>query len=66
VKPHKAQIVVWEMMLIVATIPVFRSVWMLLDDIQFMNSPAGLYGSLALGVILSLVALRIVNNGAGT
>jgi hypothetical protein len=63
-KTHKAQVVFWEMVLIVATIPVFRSVWMLLDDIPLMNSPAGLYGSLAIGVILSLVALRIVNNGA--
>jgi hypothetical protein len=52
----KSYLVFWEMVLLLASVLVFRSVWMFLDGIQFMGSSAGLFISLIIGVILCIGA----------
>ncbi|MCG2659015.1 MAG: hypothetical protein L6437_02055 [Kiritimatiellae bacterium] len=54
----------WETVLIVASIPVFRSVWMVFDKIEFMNRRAGIGLSLVAGVLLCIVALVALNKPA--
>lgn len=44
------------MVAVLASVLVFRSAWLFLDGIQFMSSPAGLFISLFIGVILCIGA----------
>jgi hypothetical protein len=60
-KPGKWRLVLWEIILIVGSIPVFRSVWMVLDSIEFMNQRAGIMLSFAGGMALCLMALLVLN-----
>lgn len=60
-KPGKWHLVLWEMILIVGSIPVFRSVWMLFDSIEFMNQRAGILLSFAGGIALCVMALLALN-----
>jgi hypothetical protein len=53
--------VCWEFVLILGSIPVFRSAWMILDDIGIMNRPAGILLSFAAGIILCLISLYALN-----
>jgi len=41
----KSHLVFWEMVLILASVAVFRSVWLLLDTIEWLSRPAGLWAS---------------------
>jgi hypothetical protein len=50
-------IVFWEIVLIIASVPLFRSLWMLFDRIDFMNQHAGILLSFAGGIIICIVAL---------
>lgn len=43
-KPH---LVFWELVLILASVLVFRGLWRLLDKVEWMNHRAGLWASLA-------------------
>ena len=52
------------MVLILASILMFRSVWLLLDGIEWMGRPAGLGVSLAVGVIVGIVALAAINRAS--
>jgi len=52
------------MVLILASILMFRSVWLLLDGIEWMTRPAGLWASLAVGVIVGAVALAALNRAS--
>ncbi len=61
---NKSHLVFWEMVLILASVPVFRSVWLLLDGIEWMSRPVGLWASLAVGLILGIVALGAVNRSS--
>ena len=61
---NKSHLVFWEMVLILASILMFRSVWLLLDGIEWMGRPAGLGVSLAVGVIVGIVALAAVNRAS--
>lgn len=47
--------------MILGSIPVFRSAWMILDDIGIMNRPAGILLSFAAGIILCLISLYALN-----
>ena len=60
-KPGKWRLVLWEIVLIVGSIPVFRSVWMLFDSIEFMNQSAGILLSFAGGIALCVMALLALN-----
>lgn len=55
------RLVCWEFVLILGSIPVFRSAWMILDDIGIMNRPAGILLSFAAGIILCLISLYALN-----
>ena len=60
-KKTRSYLVFWEMVLILASVPVFRSVWMFLDGIEWMSGPAALWISLAVGLLVGTVALAAVN-----
>lgn len=51
----------WETILILGSIPVFRSVWMLFDSIEFMNRHVGILLSLAGGILLCVISLFALN-----
>ena len=51
----------WETVLLLGSIPVFRSVWMFFDSIEVMNQPAGIMMSFAAGIILCIAALFGLN-----
>ncbi len=54
---NRLYLVFWEMVLIFASVLVFRGGWLLLDGMEWMNRPAGLWASIGLGAIVAIVAL---------
>jgi len=60
-KQKKSYIVFWELVLLFGSIPVFRGVWMIFDDFDFMNSIEGIALSLAAGIVLFIIALLALN-----
>ncbi|KUG23012.1 hypothetical protein ASZ90_007185 [hydrocarbon metagenome] len=60
-KRGKWHLVLWEIILIVGSIPVFRSVWMVFDSIKFMNQCMGILLSFAGGMALCVIALMALN-----
>ncbi|MBI4146344.1 hypothetical protein HY489_03325 [Candidatus Woesearchaeota archaeon] len=56
---HEGWHVVWELMLILGSVLIFRSIWLLLD-ITFGNRALGLL--LVLGFVLAIPALYVLNN----
>ena len=63
-KRSKWYVVLWETVLLLGSIPLFRSVWMLCDSIEFLNQRVGVLLSLAGGIVLCVVALLALNNNA--
>ena len=61
---NKSHLVFWELVLILASVLVFRGLWLLLDKVEWMNRRAGLWAALAVGVIVGIVALVAVNRGS--
>jgi hypothetical protein len=55
------RVVCWEIALLVASIPVFRSVWMIFDRMEFMNGDVGILLSLAAGTLLCVLSLFALN-----
>jgi len=55
------KIVLWEFLLIFASVLVFRSMWMLLDRIPEMKNEFGLWVSLILGMVTALIAILMIN-----
>jgi len=47
-----------EMALIVASVLIFRSLWMLLDKVPFTHEPPALWLSLFLGSIITILTLN--------
>lgn len=58
------KIVVWEFLLLLASILVFRSIWTLLDRVSALTSDFGLWASLILGAIVTFVAIFMINKCA--
>ena len=54
--------VIWEIVLILGSIPLFRSVWILCDRSDFLNQYSGLLLSLAVGLAICVVALLAINH----
>lgn len=54
--------VIWEIVLILGSIPLFRSVWILCDRSDFLNQYSGLLLSLAVGLVICVVALLAINH----
>jgi hypothetical protein len=57
----KTMLIAWELLLLAASILVFRSAWLLLDRLGWASSPTGLGVLLGAGVVLLVVALRALN-----
>lgn len=53
--------VFWEIVLILGSIPLFRSVWTFCDRSDFLNGNSGLLISLAVGFVVCVVALLALN-----
>jgi hypothetical protein len=47
----------WEIVLIIGSVPLFRSLWMFFDRIDFMNRDIGILLSFAGSIIICIVAL---------
>jgi len=58
------EIVIWEFLLLLASVLVFRSVWTLLDRISVMTNHFGLWASLILGTIVTFMAIFMINKCA--
>lgn len=54
-------LIFWEMILIFSSILMFRSAWIFLDQIKWMNSPVGLWISLIVGSVSGVVALWAIH-----
>jgi hypothetical protein len=53
----------WELLLLFASILVFRSVWLLLDQLKWARETSGLLALLLPGVVLCFFALRAIHAG---
>lgn len=51
----------WELLLLFASVLVFRSVWLLLDDLKWARETTGLLTLLLPGVVLCIFALRAIH-----
>jgi hypothetical protein len=49
--------VFWELVLILASVPVFRSLWIMLDNMAWLQEPLGVSVSLMAGLALGAWAL---------
>ena len=58
-------LIVWEIVLLLASVFVFRGLWTLLDEIKWMSSTSGLIQSLVIGVVLSVIAFWRINRDMG-
>jgi surface polysaccharide O-acyltransferase-like enzyme len=56
------RIIVAELMLVLGSVFVFRSLWNLLDQCHWLNTTKGLYISLVLGIGITMVAIIQLNN----
>ncbi len=61
---HNLRLVFWEVVLLIASVLVFRGGWLLLDRLDWLNHPVGLWASLAFGMIVATVALVGVNRAS--
>lgn len=51
----------WELLLLFASVLVFRSAWLLLDEMKWARETTGLWALLLPGVALCLLALRAIH-----
>lgn len=54
-------LIFWEMVLLLASVLVFRSAWTLLDRWEWAGGTAGLLALFALGSGLCILAFRAIN-----
>jgi nicotinamide riboside transporter PnuC len=55
------KITVYEFLLVLASVLLFRSLWMIADRISWMNRDAGILGSLIVGIGITLISLIRLN-----
>jgi hypothetical protein len=60
-KAGKWYLALWEIILILGSIPLYRSVWMVFDRIDFMNRYEGILLSFVGGMALCVMALLVLN-----
>ena len=58
---NNPRLIAWEIVLLVASVFVFRGLWTLLDKIEWMSSTSALIRSLVIGVVLTVIAFWQVN-----
>jgi hypothetical protein len=54
----KKRLLLAEIILLLASVFIFRGLWMILDSVPVMHTPGALWISLSLGIIGSVLALR--------
>jgi F0F1-type ATP synthase assembly protein I len=59
-KKIKKKLLLAEVVLLIASVFVFRGLWTILDSFDFMWSTLALVLSLVLGVLFSIIALRYI------
>ena len=52
----------WELLLLFASVLVFRSIWLLLDEMKWARETTGLLALLLPGVVLCIFALRAIHS----
>lgn len=55
------KIIIYELLLVFASVLIFRSIWTIFDRITWMNQDIGIIGSLIVGIIITLVSLIRLN-----
>ena len=55
------RVLICELLLIIASVLIFRGLWMLMDKIKFMNSDWAMVGSLIVGVLVTIKVLVVLN-----
>ena len=58
---NQNHLIVWELLLLLASVLVFRSVWLLLDEMKWAREITGLLALLVPGVVLCVAALRAIH-----
>jgi hypothetical protein len=58
---NRRALIAWEMLLLFASILVFRSGWILLDRWSWASGTTGLAALLAVGSLLCVIAFRAIN-----
>lgn len=51
----------YEFLLVLASVFIFRSLWMILDRISWMHQDLGILGSLIVGIIVTSISLLRLN-----
>ena len=59
---NRASLIGWELLLLFASVLVFRSVWLLMDEMKWARETTGLLALLLPGVVLCVVALRAIQS----
>jgi len=59
------KMIIFEIILLIASVLIFRSLWILMDQVAWLSSPAGLLISMALGVIIMAWSLIYLNRCLG-
>ena len=62
---NNPRLVAWEIVLLLASVFVFRGLWTLLDKVEWMSSTSALIRSLVIGVVLSVIAFWRLNRNLG-
>ena len=62
---NKKLVLIAELALVLASVFVFRGLWMLLDSVEFMHTPPALWLSLILGSAVTIWALRCLMKQEG-
>lgn len=59
---NRNSLIRWELLLLFASVLVFRSVWLLLDEMKWARETPGLLALLLPGVVLCVIALRSIHH----
>jgi hypothetical protein len=62
---NNPRLIAWEIILLLASVFVFRGLWTLLDKVEWMTSTNALIRSLLIGVVLTVVAFWRLNRNLG-
>jgi hypothetical protein len=57
---NRRSLLIGELALVIAGVFVFRSLWMLLDTMEFMHTPPALWSSLIAGSVITVWALHFI------
>lgn len=58
----KKKIIFFEIILLIASVFIFRGLWMLLDKILFMNEPLFLLLSFVIGTVVAIISFNYITN----